>query len=86
MCYRVQQGESMQQAMKVAGFIPQARQALFPLAIKRLYSADWSHILQQSFIIESMSKGQGEIRVRDQALIWDKILDTAVELAGKKLV
>lgn len=86
MCYRVQQGEGMQQAIKVAGFIPQARQALFPPAIKRLSAADWSHILQQSFIIESMSKGQGKVRVRNQAMIWDQVFDTAVELMGKKLV
>lgn len=85
-CFRIKQGESEMQAMKVLGFIPRARQALFPIAIKRLLHADWSQLLQQSFMIERMSKGQGETRVRDESLIWDKILDTAVSLAGKKLV
>jgi len=85
-CNKIKRGESESQAMKIAGFIPRARQALFPPAIRRLHNANWSHILQQNFIIESMSKGQGETRIRDEARIWDKILDTAVALTGKQLV
>ncbi|MEE9303538.1 MAG: DNA polymerase III subunit delta [Thiotrichaceae bacterium] len=86
MCYRITLGESESQAMQVAGFIPQARKALFPQAIRRLKQADWSYILQQNFIIESMSKGQGETRIRDESRIWDAMLDCAVSLTGKQLV
>ncbi len=85
-CYRIKLGESELQAMQVVGFIPQARKVLFPQAIRRLNHANWSHILQQNFVIESMSKGQGETRIRNEGRIWDKLLDAAVALTGKQLV
>ncbi len=86
MCYKVMQGESEAQAMSVAGFIPQARKALFPPAIRRLRGANWSELLQQNFTIESMSKGQSETRVRDESRIWDAVLSLSLDLAGKHIL
>ena len=85
-CQRMEAGESESQALQVAGFIPQARKALFPSAIRRLSSTNWSHIFQQNFKIERLSKGQGENGVRYEGRIWDEILDVAVSLTGKQLV
>lgn len=85
-CQRIMRGEAEARAIQSAGFIPRPRQALFPPAIRRLRDADWTHILQQNFEIETMTKGQAETRIRDESRIWDKVFDTAVLLSGHRLV
>ncbi len=86
MCERVRAGESEMQATKIAGFVPRARQAMFPAAIRRLQSANWSAILHGLFKLEAMSKGQAEPRIRDESRVWDTALDIAVFLSGKQLL
>ncbi len=85
MCEHIRGGGSEMQAMKVAGFIPRTRQALFPSALRRLQHADWSAILHSLFALEKMSKGQTEVRIRDVSRIWDQMMDTAASLTGKPL-
>lgn len=86
MCRRVSAGESIMQVVQIAGYIPKTRQALFPAAIRRLQGADWSAILHRVFRLETLSKGQTEIRIRDESRIWDTALDVAILLSGKSLL
>lgn len=73
------QGQPVAQAV---ARMPRPRQGLFKAAMNRLGSSDWNRILQYNAELDRLSKGAGDIAVRDESRLWDRIFDYSLLLSG----
>ncbi len=82
-CFNVQHHQSNQVIM---ARMPKARQAMFQQAVQRMQRANWSVLFRKVALLDQYSKGVGDNVSRNEARLWDDVLDVVLRLSGRRLV
>lgn len=77
-CQKMLQGIPANQAI---GYVMPQKKGMYQNAGRRLMNKDWQHLLAYNYTIDRDSKGQAEVRIGDQGVLWNQVEEFAFALA-----